>query len=214
MTVGREAPGPIPRQARECISVAAIDLVLERGYAGTSVDDLLERAGVSREVFEREFSGKEDCVLSTIEERTERFRKVVYCAYEGCEVWRDNLRAAAYAAARWVRDNPRYIAFATMMMNGATELARTQRDMALQMFAEIVDAGRNELEDPASVSPDTAMVVIGSIYELLLRELSRGGGTGGAEGFVPQLMYLAVRPYLGHAEALKELSIPPPEEKR
>lgn len=214
MTAGREAPAPASRQARERIAAAAIDLVLERGYAGTTVDDLLRRAGVSRDVFEREFSGKEDCVLSTVDDGVRRFRKVVYCAYEGHEAWRDGLRAAAYAAARWVRDHPRYIAFATMMMNGATDLARTHRDMALQMFVEIVDAGRKELEDPEAVSPDTAMVVIGSIYELLLRELSRGAGTGGAESFVPQLMYLAVRPYLGHAEALKELSVPPPAEER
>jgi AcrR family transcriptional regulator len=200
------------RSSRERIAAAAIDLVLERGYEATTVEALTERAGVQPADFERHFAGKEDCVLTVVDEGVERFRAVVFSAYERHELWRDGMRAAAYAAARWVRDNPRYILFSTTMMNGATELARAHRDMALQMFAEIVDAGRSELEDPDSLAPETALAVIGSIYELLQRELGSGHGTADAESFVPELMYLAVRPYLGHAEALKELTIPPPPE--
>ncbi|MGN6258891.1 MAG: TetR/AcrR family transcriptional regulator [Solirubrobacterales bacterium] len=195
------------------LAAAVIDLVLERGYEAVTVDALLCRTHISRVEFEQRFAGKEECVLLVVDAGVEEFREVVFSAFEAHEQWRDGMRAAAYAAARWVRDHPRYILFATTMMNGATDLARAHRDMALQMFAEIVDGGRRELEDPTSVSPDTAMVVIGSIYELLQRELSKGHGTRGAESFVPELMYLAVRPYLGHAEAVKELQIPPPGEQ-
>jgi hypothetical protein len=79
------------------------------------------------------------------------------------------------------------------------------------LLSDLIDAGRYELEDPSSVSGDTALAVVGGIYELMQKELSRGRGTGRAEDYVPQLMYIAVRPYLGHEEALKELSIPAPE---
>ncbi len=198
--------------ARERIAAAIVDLVLERGYEATTVEALIERAGVRRADFDRHFAGKEDCVLTVVDEGVERFRLAVFSAYRRHELWREGMRAAAYAAARWVRDNPRYILYATMMMNDATDLARAHRDMALQMFTEIVDAGRSELDDPGSVSPETALAVIGSIYELLQRELVRGRGTGSAESFVPGLMYIAVRPYLGHEAALEELSIPPPSE--
>ncbi|MGN6275688.1 MAG: TetR/AcrR family transcriptional regulator [Solirubrobacterales bacterium] len=213
MPAGWEGAGGIPVLSdRERLGEAVIDLVLERGYGEVTLEDLLQRAEVTPEVFAREFASLEDCVLGTVDDGVERFRRVVFGAYEGHEDWRDGMRAAGYVAARWIRDHTRYIVFATMMMNQATELARAHRDMALQMFAEIVDAGRQELDDPSSVSPETAMTVIGSIYELLQRELSKGHGTARAEDFVPELMYVAVRPYLGHAEALKELSIPPPED--
>jgi AcrR family transcriptional regulator len=195
-------------QVRARLAAAAIDLVLERGYDSVTVDDLIERAGVRRREFEREFSGKEECVLAVIDTETERFKEIVYGVYGKESCWRDGLRAAAYAAARFVRDNSRYALFATMM-NGATELARARRDMAVQMLSELIDAGRYELEDPSSVSADTALVVVGGIYELMQKELARGRGTGRAEDFVPQLMYIAVRPYLGHEEALKELSMAP-----
>lgn len=200
--------------ARERLTSAAVELAVESGYENVTLAALLERARVSRGDFRREFADLEDCLLSAVDEGVERFSAVVFGAYRAGASWRDRLRAAGYAAARWIRDNPGYIVFATTMMNGASDLARAHRDRALQMFVQLVDAGRAELPDPSSVSPDTAMTVIGSIYELLQREVSRGRGTGRAEDFVPELMYLAVRPYLGHAEALKELSIPPPEEPR
>lgn len=212
MTAGGVSAGADPTRAevRARLSTAAIDLVLERGYEQVTVEGLVERAGVRFADFAREFSGKEDCVLAVIDAETERFRELVYGVYGRESCWRDGLRAAAYAAARFVRENSRYTLFSTMMMNGATELARTRRDMAVQMLSELIDAGRCELEDPSSVSPDTALAVVGGIYELLQKELSRGRGTAKAEDYVPQLMYVAVRPYLGHAEALKELSIPAP----
>jgi AcrR family transcriptional regulator len=205
---------PSRLKVRARLGAAAIDLVLERGYERVTVEDLVERAVVRRTDFDREFGGKEECVLAVIDAETERFRELVYGVYGRESCWRDGLRAAAYAAARFVRENPRYTLFSTTMMNSATELVRTRRDMAVQMLSELIDAGRSELEDPSAISPDTALAVVGGIYELLQKELSRGRGTARAEDYVPQLMYVAVRPYLGHAEALKELSIPAPEPAR
>lgn len=211
MAGGAPRHGSERPEVRARLAAAAIDLVLERGYESVTVDELIAQAQVRRSEFEREFSGKEECVLAVIDAETERFKAIVYGAYGREDRWRDGLRAAAYAAARFVRENPRYALFATTMMNSATELARARRDMAVQMLSGLIDAGRCELEDPSSVSADTALAVVGGIYELMQKELLRGRGTGRAEDYVPQLMYIAVRPYLGHEEALKELSIPAPE---
>ncbi len=206
-------PAAVSSPEYRSLATATVELVLECGYEATTVAALIERAGVSRADFDRHFADKENCVLTVVDEGVDRFRRVVFSAYEAEALWRDGLRAAAYAAARWVRDNPSYIRFSTTMMDGATDLARTHRDMALQMFAEIVDAGRSELAISDSVSAEAALTVIGSIYELLQRELARSSGTAAAESFVPDLMYLAVRPYLGHEIAREELSIPPPPEQ-
>jgi AcrR family transcriptional regulator len=210
----RALPDPGLSEVRERLASATIDVVLERGYEGTTVELLCQRAGVARSEFDREFSSVEECVIAVIDFKTARFNEAIHEVYERAPSWRDGLRAAAYLAARFVRENPRYTTFSTMMMNGATDLARTHRDMAVQMLSGLIDAGRYELDDPSSVSPETALAVMGAIYELLQKELSRGHGTARAEEYVPQLMYLAVRPYVGHAEALKELSMPAPETAR
>jgi hypothetical protein len=45
---------------------------------------------------------------------------------------------------------------------------------------------------------------------MLIKNLRRGTRQP-PEDFVPELMFLAVRPYLGNRVALEELGIPPPE---
>jgi AcrR family transcriptional regulator len=44
---------------------AMADAVADKGYAATSVADVIARAGVSRETFYEQFSSKEDCFLDT-----------------------------------------------------------------------------------------------------------------------------------------------------
>jgi AcrR family transcriptional regulator len=46
---------------------ALAEAVAEKGYAKTSVADVLARAGVSRETFYEQFSSKEDCFLETFD---------------------------------------------------------------------------------------------------------------------------------------------------
>ena len=46
---------------------AMADAVAEQGYAKTSVADVLERAGVSRETFYEQFDSKQDCFLDAFD---------------------------------------------------------------------------------------------------------------------------------------------------
>jgi AcrR family transcriptional regulator len=50
---------------------AMAEVMAERGYAGTSVGDVLRRARVSRETFYEQFSSKEDCFMAAFERAVE-----------------------------------------------------------------------------------------------------------------------------------------------
>ena len=173
---------------------------------------VIERSGVARAEFDRHFAGKEDCYMQLFWEYTGAFDREVFGAYRAEAQWRDAVRACAYAAARYIRDHPREVACGVTLMFTAGDLAQAYRENHLQRIVDLIDAGRQELDDPDSMTRGVAEGVIGSIYQLLVRELQSGNGTGSAEDFVPDLMYLAVRPYLGNQAALEELSIPPPPE--
>ena len=54
----------VVRSQRERLLLAMADAVAERGYARTSVADVLRRARVSRETFYEQFRNKEDCFLA------------------------------------------------------------------------------------------------------------------------------------------------------
>jgi AcrR family transcriptional regulator len=54
------------RRTRNALATAAVDLILERGLAATTVEAIAERADVTRRTFSRNFAGKEDAALDFV----------------------------------------------------------------------------------------------------------------------------------------------------
>jgi AcrR family transcriptional regulator len=194
---------------RQRIVEAMVELIADRGYAATTVKQVLERAEVSRADFQRHFAGKRDCFLQVYGELSERFGRCVFAAFESEDEWRDGLRAAAYAAARWIRDHPREARYGALEMMAAGEFAQARRDETLRGFVDLIDSGREQLDRPDSVSRSMAEGVVGGVVGMLTKNLRREVRVR-AEDLVPDLMFLAVRPYLGHDAAREELLIAPP----
>lgn len=198
--------------ARKRVCEALVDLVLERGYERTTIADLIARAGVERAEFDRLFAGKEDCFMQAYQAYfVDVLESKVFAAYEAHDDWRDSLRAAAYQAARFIRDHPRTARFGSIEMMQVGPVAQAHREAQLHRMVDLIDAGRQELDDPDSVGRGVAEATFGSIYTISLRRIEEGH-TDDIDSFVPELMYVAVRPYLGHEVAQEELTIPPPPE--
>jgi TetR/AcrR family transcriptional regulator len=78
-TVDQALPRGRHKLSREQVALAQRDRLLramtetvaERGYAATTVADVLRCARVSRETFYEQFSGKEDCFLATLDRSAE-----------------------------------------------------------------------------------------------------------------------------------------------
>lgn len=83
-----------------------------------------------------------------------------------------------------------------------------RRGRIMQVFAELVDPGRQEMEDPGSVSWATAEIVAGAIYHTI-KEKIRAGHIERGEHFLPELVYIAVLPYLGASAAEAALAVEP-----
>jgi AcrR family transcriptional regulator len=62
--------------------VAMADAMVEKGYAGTSVTDVITRAGVSRETFYQRFSSKADCFMGAFDAAAELLLGTVGAAVE------------------------------------------------------------------------------------------------------------------------------------
>lgn len=65
------------RQTREALAGAALELVLERGLAATTVEAIAERADVARRTFSRHFTGKEDAALDVVRVDGDRINAVL-----------------------------------------------------------------------------------------------------------------------------------------
>lgn len=200
-TETREATGS---SERERIVAALIEIAAERGYGETTIDLILERAEVDRPAFDRHFRGKYDCFLSAWQDQNEECLETMVRAYESREEWPDRLRAVAYRVIEGLSRDPCRASFGVEVL-AAGDAARARRDMTMRVIASLIDAGRQEMEDPEAVPHTTAEALAGSAYGQIYSRVVRGD-VEELPDLVPQLMSAAVMPYLGIEAAMSELS--------
>src|SRR5262245_53810055 len=121
---------------RDRICEAMIDLVIEDGNDGATAEAATERAGLEAAAFDRHFSGAEDCILQAYWKHTDEFTDRVKAAFNREDAWRDSLRAAAYEAAAYVRENPRIVRFGTVQMFQAGPMAQAHRESHLHRMVD------------------------------------------------------------------------------
>lgn len=190
---------------------SVVTLVVAKGYDDVSLEEIAEHAGVEAAWLERTLGDKERCFVDAFDAIAERYVDAGVEAFESKDSWRDGIRAAMYRLSRIVVEDPDWIHFGTLQILRAGDLALAHRDRHFERFIDVIDRGRQELDDPDSIDRSVAEATMGAVLHRLTVDASRGRRW---EPFpiVPQLMYIIVRPYLGEEAAREELSIPAPDE--
>jgi AcrR family transcriptional regulator len=180
----------------------------ELGYRGTNVQDVIDRAGVSRPTFYEHFANKEDCFLAAFDTSAARLRrKVDAAAQRGGDRWRDRLRFGLAALIEFAIAEPQTARTLIVEARAASADAVMRRVQLLEGFAECLDAEVRELlpADP-DCSSVTASGVVGGVEALLYSRLCKEEFDN-LEELLPSLMYFAVLPYEGHEAANEELAL-------
>jgi AcrR family transcriptional regulator len=185
-----------------------LSLTGTHGYYATTVDAICGLAEVPHAEFATRFANKEECYLVAYDEIAAEFGDGVLTAYKSHTSWHDSMWAAGWAAIRFLQEDPVRARFFAVEVNSAGDRAQVRRDRVMQVFADLVDAGRAELEDPDSISRATAEIVSGAIYSTIQNKILEGSMDRG-EDFLVELVYIAVLPYLGAGAAEAELRVQP-----
>lgn len=202
--------GPAARAAadpaRRRIAAATISLIGSYGFGSISVEMICERARARRSQFDRCFAGLEDCFLTVHDELGAELCEMVAASERDGASWHDRLWAAGWAAMRFFQDDPVRARFLIVEVNGAGAGAIERRDRILEGMAEIVDGGRDGGDEKGKVSRATAEILAGAIYGTIAARVEAGWLERG-EDFLPELVYMAVMPYLGAEAAEAELAV-------
>ena len=204
----RSRPGASDDSVRDGLLRAIITLTGTHGYEATTVEAVCGLAEVPRSEFFRRFEDKESCYVAAYDEIAAEFGERVLSAYKSHTVWHDSMWAAGWAAIGFLKEDPVRARFFAVEVNSAGARAQVRRDRVMQVFAELVDAGRAELDDPESLSRATAEMVSGAIYSTIQNKILEGSIDRG-EDFLVELVYIAVLPYLGARAAEAELRVQP-----
>ena len=198
------APELVKAIQRERLLTAMLVTVNELGYRALTVQDVLNRAGVSRPTFYEQFEDKEDCFLAAFDTSAQRLRKRLGAATgEGDGGWRLWLRRGLEALLQFIDEEPHAARTVIVEARASSPAGLRQRDELLDRFATCIDTeARKELIDPPSAI--AAAGIVGGIESVLYARLQREEADE-LESLLPSLMYFAVLPYEGHEVAAKEL---------
>jgi AcrR family transcriptional regulator len=193
---------------RERLLAAMLRAAAERGYRETNVQDVIERAGVSRPTFYEHFANKEACFLAAFGETAKRLRDRVGAAVEkGGDNLRDRLRFGLETLLHFIATEPDAARTLVVEARAASVDAVMRRDELLEHFAACIDAQVRELvPDAPSYSPITAAGIVGGIEALLYSRLNKGE-TDDLDSLLPSMMYFLVLPFEGQEAASEELAV-------
>jgi AcrR family transcriptional regulator len=193
---------------RERLILAMLKAAAELGYRETNVQDVIDRAGVSRPTFYEHFTNKEDCFLAAFDVSAQRLReRVEAAARKGGDVWRDRVRYALEALLRFAATEPDTARTLIVEARAGSTNAVLRRVELLDYFANCLDTQAQELlAHTTSSSALTASGVVGGVESLLYARLGKGEHEE-LESLLPSLMYFVVLPYEGHEAAGEELAL-------
>jgi AcrR family transcriptional regulator len=143
---GRKAAG----DKREAIMTAALELFVERGFYGTVVPDIADRAGVGAGTIYRYFESKEALVNEIYREQKMLFGRIAVDEFPATAPTREQFRVLWTRMARFATENPSSFGFLELHHHAqyldAESLAVEER--MTELFAHVVvrAQARNELK--------------------------------------------------------------------
>jgi AcrR family transcriptional regulator len=120
---------------REKLFVAAVGLIGERGYHGTTVDDIVERAGVAKGTVYYHFAGKTELFQALLEDGLDKLSTAFREEVEANDDPREALRCIVHAELKFIHD---YQAFSKLLMSELWRADRVWREALVLLRSHYV----------------------------------------------------------------------------
>ena len=187
----------VAENQRERLLNAVVEAVAEHGYNATTIAKITAAAKISRRTFYEYFEGKEDCFLAAFAMIEAHVLNSMLAATGAGEEWPNRVRARLAALLDVLsRDTAVARCFLIEPLAAGGEVAARYRE-AMQLLAATL---RPE-PPPSELNMEVRdQALIGGIATLIVRRLN-SGGTQRLPDLLPDLIELALAPYLGREEA-------------
>ena len=147
--------------------------VATKGYADTTIADIVREAGVSRRTFYEQFDDKPSALIALYESASLRGLRVLRESIDPARDWQTQVDQALSAYLGSLAQNPVLLRtlFVEILGLGATGLAARRRvhDQMADFMLDVINAGR----EPARLERPMALAVVGGIHELVLQAIEQ-----------------------------------------
>jgi len=194
------------RTERERLLEAMVRMSAAKGYEATTVADVVEYAGVSREVFDEMFGDKETCFLEAYEAVFDVLVAHVTAAFEAAsdEPWPEQIAAGLGALVELLAMEADIARMAMVEVTAAGDDARERYRAMFARFTPFFEQGRSYAGQDAELPADTARFAIGGAASMIFDEVRAGRGPE-LKRILPDLVFAVLMPYLGSEAAEDEM---------
>jgi AcrR family transcriptional regulator len=187
----------VKKVQRERILHATASVIAAKGYADTTVADIVAEAGLSRDVFYAHLPGKREALNQATRFIFEQCVAVMAGAFFTSEgEWPDRLWESALALARFLVSAPSFAHVAFIDAYTSDRASARGTDEMFLGFAIFLEDGFRYRAQAGNVPRLVPEAIIGSIIETAALSI-RQGRTDELPGLVPLGVYVAIAPFTG-----------------
>jgi AcrR family transcriptional regulator len=182
-----------------------VRVAAEKGYASTTVTEVVEVAGVSTATFYELFDDKEACFLEAFGAVNDVIVAHVARAYVAAagDPWPQRIAVGLQAMVELLAAEADIARLTMVEGTAAGDGARRLYGEALSRFVPFLEEGR-DYTGKADLPPDTARFAIGAGTSMVFDEIRAGRGAE-LERILPDLVFAVLMPYLGPEAAKAEM---------
>ena len=162
----------IATDKREAILQAALELFVERGYHGTAVPQVADRAGVGAGTIYRYFSSKEGLVNALYQKYKEQVGRELLSGFPANAPAHEQFGRFWAAMRRFVKDHPQAFAFLELHHH-ASYLDAKSREVESRLRAFVVGFIRHT-QERGELKPIEPNVLIGIVLGIFIGVVRQG----------------------------------------
>ncbi len=168
----------------------------ERGYADTTVGQVVKRAQMSATTFYAHFRGKEDAMLAALDSAGAQMGAAIQPAVRRAPDWPQAVRAGLGALFSFLASRPALARLVTVEVYAAGATALERRIGYLEPLEKLIAEGGGS----SGEFPITVDLIAGVVYSLSYRTI-RESGPQALPRLAPLCTYLALAPFIGPEQA-------------
>jgi AcrR family transcriptional regulator len=160
------------REHRSRVLEGMAHAVSRKGFAETTIGDIVSEASVSRRTFYEHFDSKADCLIALYEAASHNALKVLRGAINPSHAWQTQVDSAMRAYLGCLASNPVLVRtlFVEILHLGAQGLA-SRRRVNQEIAGFILE--KVKTDGGTGITPKLAMAIVGGIHELVLEYIEQ-----------------------------------------
>jgi AcrR family transcriptional regulator len=199
-----------PDDPRRRILDALVATVARRGYDRTTLERVLHVAKVPAPVFDEHFENKQDCFLQAIDELIDQVERRVLGQIAVAAPWSERIRLGLQTLLCALASHPDGARVVMVESLSAGDAAVERLHSAFATFVPVLEEGLAQSDRSSAgaehLPPQISESVVGGVAAIVHRRVLEGH-TAELPELLPDLLYFALMPYLGHHDALTAASL-------